>query len=159
MSANPASVSPKSAVIALLLSFFLGMFGAHRFYLGKMKTAVLMLVTLGGLGIWAYADLIIIACGEATDGEGRSLQFSEGGKSSGGLIGRILAIVFGFLPMSFLIGVLISLFSSDGMTGPVNRQLAAIRAGDMALAYSYTSGLSSLPRLLWHFCKCRQKIS
>mgnify|MGYP000747754787 CR=1 FL=1 len=42
-------------------SFFLGGFGAHRFYVGKMGTAVLQIVTLGGLGIWVLIDLILIA--------------------------------------------------------------------------------------------------
>ena len=49
------------------------MFGAHRFYVGKIGTAVLMIVTLGGLGIWALIDLIMIIIGSFTDKDGNKL--------------------------------------------------------------------------------------
>ncbi len=139
MSVNSTSASSKSAVTALLLCFFLGTFGVHRFYLGKIKTAVLMLLTLGGLGIWSLCDLVLIACGDATDDEGRALKFTAGGDSRGGLIGRILAMAFGFMPMSLLLAVFVALAGSDGVSHVVNQQLEAIRDGDLSLAYSYTS--------------------
>ena len=44
-------ISSKSRLAITLLSFFLGGFGAHRFYLGKIGTAIAMLPTLGGLGV------------------------------------------------------------------------------------------------------------
>jgi len=44
------NISPKSRLAATLLAWFLGTFGAHRFYLGKMGTAVVMLVL--GIGGW-----------------------------------------------------------------------------------------------------------
>ena len=65
------TVSSRSRLIALLLCFFLGCFGAHRFYVGKTGTGVLMLLTLGGLGIWMLVDLILIAAGSLRDKEGR----------------------------------------------------------------------------------------
>ena len=65
------TVSSRSRFIALLLCFFLGCFGAHRFYLGKTGTAVLMLITIGGLGIWMLIDLVLIAAGSSRDAEGR----------------------------------------------------------------------------------------
>lgn len=68
--------SEKSNVAALLLCLFLGGLGVHRFYVGKIGTGVLQLVTLGGLGIWALIDLIIIALGKFTDGEGNQLHWS-----------------------------------------------------------------------------------
>lgn len=37
-------VSPKSRLAATLLAWFLGIFGAHRFYTGKVGTAVIMLI-------------------------------------------------------------------------------------------------------------------
>ena len=58
---------------AFLLCFLLGVFGAHRFYAGKPGTALLQLFTLGGLGIWALVDLIMIATGSFTDGRGRRI--------------------------------------------------------------------------------------
>jgi TM2 domain-containing membrane protein YozV len=53
---------------------FLGQFGAHRFYLEKWGTAVLMLLTLGGLGIWALIDFIIAVIGSMRDKEGRLIK-------------------------------------------------------------------------------------
>jgi len=58
---------------AFILCFFLGVFGAHRFYAGKTLTAVLQLLTLGGLGIWMLVDLILIVTGSFTDGRGRRI--------------------------------------------------------------------------------------
>ena len=68
-----SNISPKSRLVALLLCFFLGAFGIHRFYVGKIGTGILMLVTLGGVGIWALIDLIIVAVGSFKDKEGRRL--------------------------------------------------------------------------------------
>jgi TM2 domain-containing membrane protein YozV len=64
-------VSDRSRLVALLLCVFLGCFGAHRFYVGKTGTGVLMVLALGGLGIWMLVDLILIATGSLRDGDGR----------------------------------------------------------------------------------------
>ena len=71
--AQPATgpVSPKSKVAAILLCLFLGALGVHRFYVGKIGTGILQLITLGGLGIWALIDLVLIICGKFTDKEER----------------------------------------------------------------------------------------
>lgn len=70
---RPANVSDKSRVAALLLCFFVGVFGVHRFYVGKVGTGLLQLFTLGGLGIWAFVDFILIVAGVFTDKQGRKL--------------------------------------------------------------------------------------
>lgn len=70
-SGNP--ISPKSRLAAALLAWFLGIFGIHRFYVGKVGTGVLMIVTLGGLGIWALIDFIVILVGSFRDKEERVL--------------------------------------------------------------------------------------
>ena len=43
-----------------LLTFFVGVLGVHRFYVGKIGTGFLMLLTLGGLGVWFLVDLILV---------------------------------------------------------------------------------------------------
>ena len=60
----------KRILPAGLLCFFLGVFGAHRFYVGKIGTGLLQLFTLGGLGIWMLVDLIMLVSGEFKDKEG-----------------------------------------------------------------------------------------
>ncbi len=67
------NVSDKQKIVALLLCFFLGALGAHRFYVGKTGSAVAQLLTCGGLGIWALIDLIMIALGKFTDKDERPL--------------------------------------------------------------------------------------
>lgn len=62
--------SPKGFVPAILLCFFLGMLGVHRFYVGKIGTGILMLITFGGLGIWVLIDFIMIVCGKFKDKDG-----------------------------------------------------------------------------------------
>jgi len=69
------SASPKSRLVAVLLAFFLGGIGVHRFYLGKSGTGILIIVlnlisffVIGS--IWAFIDFILIACGSFKDGEG-----------------------------------------------------------------------------------------
>lgn len=50
----------KSVAATWLLWLFLGEFGAHRFYLGRVGTGIAMLLTLGGLLIWALVDAFLI---------------------------------------------------------------------------------------------------
>jgi TM2 domain-containing membrane protein YozV len=68
-----SKMSEKRILPAFLLCFFLGCFGAHRFYVGKVGTAILQIVTLGGLGIWVLIDFIMIIIGSFTDKDGNKL--------------------------------------------------------------------------------------
>ncbi len=64
----------KSKTTAALLAFFLGCFGVHRFYVGKVGTGVAQIFTFGGLGIWALIDFIMILTGSFTDANGKKLK-------------------------------------------------------------------------------------
>ena len=68
-----AATSQKAWIVTLLLSFFLGALGVHRFYVGKVGTGILMLLTVGGFGVWALIDFIMIAVGKFSDKQGLPL--------------------------------------------------------------------------------------
>jgi TM2 domain-containing membrane protein YozV len=86
-----ANVSPKSRLATSLFAWFLGQFGAHRFYTGRTGTAVLMLV-LGILGwatiwifalglvflipvwIWSLIDFVFAVSGGMVDDQGRAIK-------------------------------------------------------------------------------------
>jgi hypothetical protein len=70
-------VSERSRGIALVLAFFGGVFGLHRFYVGRTQSGVWMCVTLGGCGIWYLYDVVVVAAGDFKDGEGRRVTHWE----------------------------------------------------------------------------------
>ena len=87
-------ISQSSRLVATLLCLFLGQFGVHRFYVGRLGSAVGMLVLgiLGwstlwifGLGliflipvwIWALIDFIFMVSGDMRDHEGKAIKHCE----------------------------------------------------------------------------------
>ncbi|MDJ0817757.1 MAG: TM2 domain-containing protein [Desulfobacterales bacterium] len=74
MTETAVSKSEKGFVPTLLLALFLGGLGVHRFFVGKIGTGVLQLITLGGLGIWALIDVIMIIVGSFTDKSGLPIK-------------------------------------------------------------------------------------
>ena len=73
---TPAVVngSSKDWLVTLLLCFFVGCLGIHRFYVGKTGTGIVQLLTCGGCGIWALIDFIVIIMGNFTDAEGKFIK-------------------------------------------------------------------------------------
>lgn len=71
---RPLDASDKKLVPAALLCVLLGVFGAHRFYVGKIGTGVIQLLTLGGLGLWMLYDLILIVTAQFRDAEERRVS-------------------------------------------------------------------------------------
>lgn len=72
--ATSTGVSDKGFVPTILLCFFLGTLGVHRFYVGKIGTGLLMLVTFGAFGIWTLVDFVMIVVGNFSDKQGRLIK-------------------------------------------------------------------------------------
>ncbi len=66
-------MSDKKILPVFLLCFFFGLLGFHRFYVGKIGTGILQLITAGGFGIWVLIDFIMIIIGAFTDKNGNKI--------------------------------------------------------------------------------------
>ena len=86
----------KSYLVTWALAQFLGTLGIDRFYLGKIGTGILKLITAGGFWIWALVDLIMVLTGNTRDKEGRPLEGFEEHKKVTRIV-TIVLIVLGLL--------------------------------------------------------------
>ena len=66
--------SEKNWVVVLLLCIFLGELGIHRFYVGKIGTGIIYLLTGGLFGIGWVVDLTLIIVGKFKDKEGKLVK-------------------------------------------------------------------------------------
>ena len=71
------NTSPNDWIVCFILVIFLGFWGVHRFYVRKIGTGILMIFTFGGLGIWWFIDLILIATASFRDKEGRQIPYDN----------------------------------------------------------------------------------
>jgi TM2 domain-containing membrane protein YozV len=71
--AETSVAESKDWLTALLLCLFLGCFGIHRFYTKSTGIGVIQLLTLGGCGVWALIDFVMILIGSYKDGNGNNL--------------------------------------------------------------------------------------
>jgi TM2 domain-containing membrane protein YozV len=74
VAAYSGEASEKSRGVALALVTLLGVFGGHRFYVGKTGTGILQAATLGGAGLWWLYDLILVASGSFRDANNRLVR-------------------------------------------------------------------------------------
>ncbi|MGG5173891.1 Ltp family lipoprotein [Pseudarthrobacter sp. J1763] len=70
----PIQQSQKSFLVTWLLALLLGLLGVDRFYLGKIGTGILKLVTFGGLGVWVLIDVILVLANQTRDKQGLPLE-------------------------------------------------------------------------------------
>ena len=73
---NQTAVNDKNFGLVASFCFLLGAFGVHQFYCGKIISGVLMVFTIGGLGIWALVDFVIVCFGEFTDSQGIKIKYA-----------------------------------------------------------------------------------
>lgn len=67
-------VSERSRTVALVLGMLGGVFGFHRFYVGRVQSGIIMAVTIGGLGMWWLYDMVTVVAGEFRDVEDLPLR-------------------------------------------------------------------------------------
>ena len=66
-------MSEKKILPVFLFCFLLGGLAIHRFYVGKIGTGILFLLTFGGFGVWWLVDFIMIIAGSFTDKAGKKI--------------------------------------------------------------------------------------
>jgi len=119
-------VSNKSKSTTFLLCYFFGVFGVHRFYLGKPITGILMLLTGGGLAIWWIVDLYRIITSRLKDKQGNDLSRSppRADQPNAGFWVRVSALmvdgfILGLIQLGFIyLPVMAYLYNTGIFTAP-----------------------------------------
>jgi hypothetical protein len=128
-------ISPKSGLTTFILCLFLGVFGIHRFYVGKIRTGILMLLTAGGCGFWLLYDVFSIVCRDFTDSKGRFVEIAQNSTAPKHVVMVVASIyiaIFGSVAATVSLTV-------RGLATVGKNELTALRLGNIQEAYSYTS--------------------
>lgn len=128
----------KSAMTAFLLCFFFGFLGLHRFYLRKRGTGLLMLLTLGGFGIWTFVDLLFIVNNKMEDGDGNTIRFLKNPTSVKTALAVISTIV-AWCALSVITLLTTVFYITSDLVNVVQLQLNALKSGDIKTAYALNS--------------------
>jgi hypothetical protein len=93
------SMNQRHFLAVFFLSFMWGTFGIDRFYLGKIGTGVLKLVTFGGFGIWVVIDLVLIMSGSMRDKQGLPMREFQRYKKFAGKVVIWFAVILGVVTL------------------------------------------------------------
>ncbi|MFO0882214.1 MAG: NINE protein [Candidatus Saccharimonadales bacterium] len=112
----------KNYVVTLILASLFGYYGVDRFYLGKYFTAILKLLTWGGLGVWVLIDIYRTGNGKVTAKDGAALdEYDKYGhigrpvSKAFVIIAFVTLIIFGLL---FILMTVVPLLFTSGMNSP-----------------------------------------
>jgi hypothetical protein len=138
----------KSYLVALLLSYILGSMGVDRFYLGKIGTGIVKLITLGGLGVWQLIDLFLVAFNKLhAKGDERPLEGYAHNRHWVKIV-AIIMIVFNVVAFGGLVALFL-LMSFSGLSSIESHAKDTGRKADLASVAadlnSYMSSHSSYP--------------
>lgn len=124
--AAPSQVGEKSFLGAFLFALFLGFLGVDRYYLGKIGTGVLKMVTIGGFGIWSLIDIVMLLTNNTRDKKGNQLNGYEDNK-------KIALIIFAAV-------IILNAISSVMFFSSMNQAVDEVNSGINQGVY-YSDGL------------------
>lgn len=144
---NTKALSEKLPSTLIFLCLFAGIFGAHRFYVRKWGTGLLMLLTLGGCGLWVLIDLILIALNKFDDKSGKIIPIDDNPSCFKRGLRVFAAFIYGVF-IILLVLMSIMMYASSGLVHIMKEELSSLHAGDIPKAYSYSSkGFKSVTSL------------